>query len=92
MLKSKSLSQRLSVASLISLVGVLFLSSRSFLLTNESNYVRKLSEALQNGGCFVLPAEEVGPDVKPVFAGTSFIVESNTMSGHLVSLENFYRF
>ena len=36
----------------------------------ESSRRRNLSVALRDGGCFVLPAQEPGPEVQPVFAAS----------------------
>lgn len=39
-------------------------------LIKNTRIGRELSMALEEGGCFVLPAQEVGPEVKPVFAAS----------------------
>lgn len=55
------------------LAVVIFLSFKSTFETDNlihEDESRSLSVALEDGGCFVLPAQEVGPDVKPVFAAS----------------------
>lgn len=58
--RSKKISAILSVLSLCVIVNV-------FKFSGEN---RDLSIAYENGGCFVLPAQEVGPDVKPIFTAS----------------------
>lgn len=61
--------RRRQLISTVTAVGFLCAIALNLNLVNLSNVSRQLSVALENGGCFVLPAQEVGPDVKPIFAG-----------------------
>jgi len=58
--RNKKISAIVSVLSICAILNV-------FKFSGE---YRDLSIAYENGGCFVLPAQEVGPDVKPIFAAS----------------------
>ena len=62
----------LAVAIATSFVAIRIVQDNGFLNAGRAvvGRHRQLSVALEEGGCFVLPAQEVGPEVKPVFAGT----------------------
>lgn len=70
MISFRSLVRNRRFASIIVSVASLCIVTINLNSLNFSGESRDLSVALKNGGCFVLPAQEVGPDVKPVFAAS----------------------
>ena len=69
MVTLRSLVRNRRIVSTIVSVASLSIVAINLNILNFAEESRDLSVALKNGGCFVLPAQEVGPDVKPVFAG-----------------------
>jgi len=69
---SKNHRKCLKISAIIFVCGLSSLLLNSYVndLKVPLDLKRSLSVALKDGGCFVLPAQEVGPDVKPVFAAS----------------------